>query len=118
VETGNCICSHGIFVIASIVGSRIVPWCNLGLHNDDNGESHDREHFIRAVHRPNLLVVLADMEGPMMRIELEDVEFQLRSAQAELRLAINEHDDNEICEELQKVIDTLTDVILRIQLNT
>jgi len=54
----------------------------------------------------------------MMRIELEDVEFQLRAAQAELRLAITEHDDNEICAELQKVIDTLTDVILRIQLNT
>lgn len=52
----------------------------------------------------------------MIRLELEDVLFQLRAAQDELRLAITEQGDVEICAELQKVIDTLTDVILRIQL--
>jgi hypothetical protein len=53
-----------------------------------------------------------------MRIELEDVLFQLRAAQDELRLAISEQqDDSQACCELRKVIDTLQDVILRIQLS-
>ncbi len=54
----------------------------------------------------------------IMRLELEDVVFQLRAAQDELHLAIAEEDDGEACKELRKVIDTLTDVILRIQLKT
>ena len=53
----------------------------------------------------------------MLRLELEDVVFQLRAAQDELRLAISEEDDSGACEELRKVINTLTDVILRIQLS-
>jgi hypothetical protein len=54
----------------------------------------------------------------MIRLELEDVLFQLRAAQDELRLAISEQDDAEVCDDLRKVIDTLQDVILRIQLGT
>jgi hypothetical protein len=60
------------------------------------------------------------MEDPtmtMIRLELEDVLFQLRAAQDELRLAITEQDDAEVCDDLRKVIDTLQDVILRIQLS-
>jgi hypothetical protein len=54
----------------------------------------------------------------IMRLELEDVLFQLRAAQDELRLAIaEEQDDSEACSELRKVIEMLQDVILRIQLS-
>jgi hypothetical protein len=52
-----------------------------------------------------------------MRIELEDVLFQLRAAQAELLIAIMEEEDGEACSELRKVIETLQDLILRIQLS-
>jgi hypothetical protein len=53
----------------------------------------------------------------MIRLELEDVLWQLRAAQAELLIAIMEQDDSEACSELRKVIDTLQDVIIRIQLS-
>ena len=53
----------------------------------------------------------------LLRLELEDVLFQLRAAQGELRLAISEEDDSDACNELRKVCETLQDVILRIQLS-
>ncbi len=53
----------------------------------------------------------------MMKIELEDVLFQLRAAEAELRIAITEEEDTEACSDLRRVIETLQDVILRIQLS-
>jgi hypothetical protein len=53
----------------------------------------------------------------IMRVELEDVLFQLRAAQDELRLAITEQDDTENIDDLRKIIETLQDVILRIQLS-
>jgi hypothetical protein len=57
-------------------------------------------------------------EGMMaMRIELEDVLFQLRQAEIELHIAISEEDDTEACNDLRKIIETLQDVILRIQLS-
>ena len=52
-----------------------------------------------------------------MRIELEDVLFQLRAAQDELRLAIREEEDTQACADLRKICETLQDVILRIQLS-
>jgi hypothetical protein len=42
--------------------------------------------------------------------------FQIRAAQAELRIAISEEEDSDACKELRRVIETLQDVILRIQL--
>ncbi len=52
-----------------------------------------------------------------MRIELEDVLFQLRAAEVELRIAISEEQDSEACSDLRAVIEVLQDVILRIQLS-
>jgi hypothetical protein len=52
-----------------------------------------------------------------MRLELEDVLFTLRDAEAELRIAVKEQEDSEACDDLRKVIATLQDCILRIQLS-
>jgi hypothetical protein len=53
----------------------------------------------------------------VMRLELEDVLFQLRAAQDELYLAIKEEEDSEACSDLRRIIETLQDVILKIQLS-
>ncbi len=42
---------------------------------------------------------------------------KLRAAQDELYLAVKEEDDSETCADLRRVIATLQDVILRIQLS-
>jgi hypothetical protein len=53
----------------------------------------------------------------MIRIELEDVLSTLKDAEAELRIVITEEEDSEACSDLRRVIETLQDVILRIQLS-
>jgi len=53
-----------------------------------------------------------------MRLELEDVLFTLRDAEAELRIAIAEQEDSDACEALRLVIaalqDAIADTIVRI----
>jgi hypothetical protein len=51
-------------------------------------------------------------------IELEDVVHRLKAAQDELRIAINEEEDSEACNDLRRIIGTLQEAVLTIQLST